>query len=144
MFSISTRSDLDNIAFELAKNGYFGNELTNDAHFVQNITFEKQTLFLCYIIPLRPLILFGLFLITLCSFIPVALFQVNGKYFRQKFPNCAIDPVDIVKIGDGSCDGEYMCFKTKINEVLPFGIHIVHSFLFIVGIFKKNNRWIIQ
>jgi len=98
-------SDLDEIAFELAKNGYFGKKLTKDAYFVQNLQLEDQIATSCFFIPLRPLILSAVFLITLGSFIPVAYNQVNGKYFRDKFPNCAIEAADIVKIGNGQCDG---------------------------------------
>ena len=81
--------------------------MATDAHFVQNLELEDRTSMLfCYVIPLRPLILVAVFLITLGSFIPVVWNQVNGTYFRNKFPNCAIESADISKIGDGFCDGE--------------------------------------
>jgi hypothetical protein len=101
-------AEIDNVAFWLADNGYFGTRLRHDCMDLKRLQIldEDQSYQMgCCRLLLRPFILFSLFLMMIGAFIPTVQGQISGRYFTQKYPNCRIPDGEYHKIGDGVCKG---------------------------------------
>jgi len=98
-------AELDNVAFWLANHGYFGNSLQKDTDDARRVKLKDQVPKLCYGLPLRPVILFSLFIVLSALLMIVVIGQVSGKYFFEKYPRCDINPNLIPEVGNGICNG---------------------------------------
>ena len=100
-------SELDNAAFHLSNHGYFGAALKKDAKISKSIKIRDKVQKICFGLTLRPLILLSLLIVMMTIFVNgIALGQINGDFFKKKYPNCAIrDKSEIASMGDGKCNG---------------------------------------
>ena len=98
-------SELDNMMFWIALHGYAGIELMQGARKAQKVRIKDDvvTNFCC--IPLRTMVLVGLFFMMFSGWVYIANGQANGSFFYLKFPHCDIIEARIPSVGDGMCDG---------------------------------------
>ena len=99
-------SELDNVAFLLARHGFFGFALKRDTGAAKEIKLVDRVPVICGL-PLRPILLFGLLFVMNSVFIGlVVIGQLNGTFFSKKYPNCRIkkELSQITMINDGRCN----------------------------------------
>jgi len=98
-------SELDNAAFQLANHGYFGYALKRDTDASKEVKVRDTTRKMCFGLPLRPVILAGLLVMMMITFIcMVVIGQENGNFFKHKYPNCKHNYQMNMNINDGKCD----------------------------------------
>ena len=100
-------SELDNAVFHLSNHGYFGTALEKDTKTAKSIKVRDKMQKICFGLPLRLVILIGLSIVMITTFINgVVIGQVDGTFFQKKYPNCMIrNTTQIASMGDGKCNG---------------------------------------
>ncbi len=101
-------SEISEIFFTLASFGFLGEKVEDATELVQEIEVEDKLIVkpICGItIPARLVVCVTLVAIMMGA---VGFFlegQRSGRYFKTRYPYCAISVADIPKIGDGKCEG---------------------------------------
>jgi hypothetical protein len=98
-------AEIDNVAFWLANQGYFGSNIKDDTIQAKKVRVKDEVARTCFGLPLGPIVLLLLFLFMLAGFVLIMYGQKSGAFFRDVYPSCPIKQSDIVRIGDGKCDG---------------------------------------
>ena len=98
-------SELDNMMFWMALHGYAGIELMEGAKKAQKVRIKDDVVKSYCGIPLRTMVLVGLFFVMFSGWVYIVMGQANGSFFRMKFPHCHISEARIPLMGDGMCDG---------------------------------------
>jgi len=98
-------AELDNVAFWLANHGYFGSHLKKDTIRAKKVRVKDEVPKVFFDIPLRPFVLFLLFVFMIGGFIPIVVSQRNGRFFYEKYPSCSVRSEKITLAGNDRCDG---------------------------------------
>ena len=112
-------SDIDNIVFRVAAQGYFGQDLRMRTEKVKNVKLEEESdlednmprnhVFLRK--NLKIVIFCALVLSMLGYLIYVADCQISGYFVIMKYRNCNFTDRDPLKIGDEHCDGFFNIYE---------------------------------
>ncbi len=99
-------SELDNMAFWLAENGYCGKSLARKTKLVKRVRLSDDDHTNQCATTVRFSVIGVIFLAMLTGWGYIVYGQVSGSYFFLKFPNCPItDTARISKFNDGICHG---------------------------------------
>eukprot|EP00554_Chaetoceros_debilis_P000877 CAMPEP_0194096190 /NCGR_PEP_ID=MMETSP0149-20130528/57211_1 /TAXON_ID=122233 /ORGANISM="Chaetoceros debilis, Strain MM31A-1" /LENGTH=1350 /DNA_ID=CAMNT_0038782159 /DNA_START=274 /DNA_END=4326 /DNA_ORIENTATION=- len=98
-------SELDDMMFWLALQGYLGHELAHGAKQAKKIRIHDKFINTFLGIPVRTIILMIIFLCMAGGWGYFVHGQIAGDFFHQKYPYCAINEDLIAKMGDKTCDG---------------------------------------
>ena len=113
-------SEIDNIMFRVALQGYFGHDLKMRAEKVMHvklddhnpISMNNPTFFYLIRRNLKVLILLTLGTFMFWGWTFFVRGQISGRFVRLKYRDCNITDADLFKIGDGeTCHGFYNTFE---------------------------------
>jgi len=97
---------IDNAFFLLGEQGFFGRTIRGEAKQAKNVRVPDAFPSVCRnVLPLQLVITFILLVGMVVGWLYIVIEQENGTIFSTDYPNCDIKTTELVRIGDGKCDG---------------------------------------
>jgi hypothetical protein len=105
-------AEIDNMAYFLAANGYFGTVLKDNTEQYQKVVVEEnydtQTRKICgmeFTLSVCQVLLCILTFLMMGVFIHILILQRNGYFLKDQYPDCSIRDDEVQFIGDDKCKG---------------------------------------
>jgi len=99
-------SQIDNVFFSLGEHGFFGHAIQMKTRQAKDAPVPDRLPSFCRnSLPIHLVITVILFVGMIAGWSYFVIGQENGTIFSTKYPNCEIKTNELVKIGDGTCDG---------------------------------------
>ena len=97
-------SDIDNVVFSLACEGYFGDHIRDESEKVININVVDKKRKFCGV-PVRFFVLFVIFILMFLGWVYFVYHQASKSFFLQLYPDCNI--TNLEHAANFVCDSEY-------------------------------------
>mmetsp|Transcript_5342 Transcript_5342/g.7944 ORF Transcript_5342/g.7944 Transcript_5342/m.7944 type:complete len:812 (+) Transcript_5342:55-2490(+) len=100
-------SEIDNIAFRLSNQGYFGKKLKKETQKSKEICLVDDSKAHIFMLPVRLFIVLVVFLAMLGGWSYFIHGQYSRRFFLMEHPNCLVMYWDSYNIGNGVCEKDY-------------------------------------